>query len=349
MNEMTITRRNRQGGTQQSRALFSTGPLRDGGTLPYLVQAQVEGINLTEWTRSNRALVQSLYDDHRAVLFRGFAVKQVSDLETFVRETSVGDPLVYRDRSTPRTSQGDGIYTSTVHPSDQRIAPHNEGTYWLKWAKKIYFCCLKAASAGGETPLIDVSKVYRRIDPEIREEFEVKGMMLVRNYNDGFGLRWQEVFQTDSKDEVASYCRENKIEFEWKEGDRLRTRQIRPAVRQHPRTGEPLWFNHAAFFHYSALAPEIRDGLVADFGIEGLPYNTCFGDGSPISAEKIAHVSQAYEQERVLFPWQSGDTLLLDNMAIAHAREPYKGERLVVVSMTEPTTGQSAQSAKSEK
>ena len=49
-------------------------------------------------------------------------------------------------------------------------------------------------------------------------------------------------------------------------------------------------------------------------------------------------VRNAYEQERIVFPWQSGDVLLLDNMLTAHGREPYSGSREVLAAMAVPTT-----------
>ena len=79
----------------------------------------------------------------------------------------------------------------------------------------------------------------------------------------------------------------------------------------------------------------MRDALVGEFGEEGLPYNTCYGDGTPIEPEVVAQIRDAYEQEKVLFKWQAGDVALIDNMSVAHAREPYEGERMVVVSMTD--------------
>ena len=47
-------------------------------------------------------------------------------------------------------------------------------------------------------------------------------------------------------------------------------------------------------------------------------------------------VLEAYRAEKVAYPWEQGDVLLLDNMSVAHARDPYKGERKVVVAMVEP-------------
>ncbi len=313
-----------------------TGTLRGGEKIPLLVEPALDGVDPIAWANNNRARVDALLLEHRALLFRDFPIKTVADFEEFVRATSTGEPLAYRDRSTPRENRGQKAYTSTVYPSDQIIRMHNEGTYWITWALKIYFCCLKAPAEGGATPIADVRRVFERLDPAIRETFMRKKMMLVRNYNDGFGLTWQEVFQTQDRAEVEDYCHKNRIEFEWKDGDRLKTRQVRPAVRMHPHTGEPVWFNHVAFFHVTSLEPEVQETLLADFGEEGLPYNTYYGDGTSIEPAVVDEIRAAYVAEQIAFPWQPGDVMLLDNMSVAHGREPFKGEREVVVSMTEP-------------
>ncbi|MNF05587.1 Taurine catabolism dioxygenase TauD, TfdA family [compost metagenome] len=41
----------------------------------------------------------------------------------------------------------------------------------------------------------------------------------------------------------------------------------------------------------------------------------------------------------VVFPWRTGDVLMLDNMLTAHARKPFSGERKVVVAMAEGVSG----------
>ena len=119
---------------------------------------------------------------------------------------------------------------------------------------------------GGETPMADVNRVHDSIDPAIREEFGRRRWQLVRNFNDGFGLPWQEVFQTEDRAEVEAFCAQNRIDLEWKADGRLRTRQIRPAVRVHPETGLPLWFNHAAFYHISSRPAHVREPLLSEFG-----------------------------------------------------------------------------------
>jgi alpha-ketoglutarate-dependent taurine dioxygenase len=310
--------------------------LKPGQPIPFVVEPLADRINLMAWARDNREFIDSLLLKHRALLFRGFDVNTVADFKNFATLTCNGGLLEYNDRSSPRHEVGDRVYVSTVYPAGRRINLHNEGSYWFAWVLKIYFCCLKAAEQGGETPIADVRRVFDRLSSSVKESFEQKGVMYVRNYNDGFGLTWQEAFQTGNRAEVEAYCQHNEIESEWKEGGRLRTRQVRPAVRQHPRTGEPVWFNHAAFFHISSREPEVREGLTEAFDEQDLPYMTFYGDGTPIEASAIEEIKEAYQQEKIIFTWRDGDVLLLDNMSIAHGRESYKGDRRIVVAMGEP-------------
>lgn len=314
--------------------LVNVGHLPTHSSLPLLITPAVEGVDLAAWCTANRELVSSLLLGHRAILFRNFNISTPFAFNQVIQATSNGQLLEYRDRSSPRHEVQDKIYTSTDYPAEQSIFLHNEGTYWMKWPQKIYFCCAIEPGQGGETPIADCRNIYRRIDPQIIERFTE--VMYVRNYNDGFGLTWETVFQTTDRTVVEDYCRQNQIEYQWKEGNRLRTRAVRPTVARHPQTGEPLWFNHAAFFHVTTLEAGIRDALLAEFNEEDLPYNTYYGDGFPIEPRVLDVLRAAYQNEKIVFPWRKGDVLILDNMSVAHGRMPYAGERKILAGMAEP-------------
>lgn len=304
--------------------------------ISFTIEPAVDGFDLVAWSAANRELIAKLLLAHRAILFRNCGITTASRFHAFITATSSGELLEYRDRSTPRRAIEGGIYTSTEYPAEHPIALHNEGTYWVRRPLKIYFCCVLASTSGGETPIADVRRVLQRIAPTAVERFRQKQVLYVRNYNDGFGLPWQAVFQTDDKDCVETYCRQNWIEFEWKSGGRLRTRQLRPAVVNHPVTGEPVWFNHAAFFHVSSLNREVRETLLRDFGEQELPYNTYYGDGSEIEPDVLDEIRAAYRDETVAFSWREGDVMLVDNMSVAHGRNPYSGPRQILAGMSEP-------------
>lgn len=306
--------------------------------LPLVLFPASSEIDLTHWAQENDTFIQNALLKYGGILFRGFGIDTKEKFDTFV-SANCKELLDYNESSSPRSKLTNKVYTSTEHPQDQKILLHNELSYSSVWPKKIYFCSVIAAESGGETPIADVGRVYDRIDPRIREKFIEKGWMLVRNYGDGFGLPWKEVFHTEDMDEVEAYCRLRNIEWEWKEGGRLRTRQVRRVVHQHPITGENLWFNHATFWHESSLNPDVRAMMLEIFGRDGLPYNTYYGDGTPIEDEVIQHLQAAYDAETVMFSWEVGDLLVLDNMKVAHGRNPFTGQRLTLVAMGEPYSG----------
>jgi alpha-ketoglutarate-dependent taurine dioxygenase len=322
--------------TMSAKELVQIGEINSGASIPVIARPALEGVKLSDWASNNREIVDTLLLKHRAILFSGFHLDSTAKFDGVIKATSNGQLLEYRDRSSPRHEVADKVYTSTDYPADQKIVLHNEGTYWLTWPRKIYFCCLTAPERGGETPIADVRRVYQRIDPRVRDTFIKKRILYVRNYNDGLGLSWQEVFQTTDKAEVEAHCLRNSIVCEWKSGGRLRTRQVREAVAQHPETGEMVWFNHAAFFHVSTLEPTVQALIRESFNEEDLPHNTYYGDGSPIEPAVLEELRGAYLQEKVKFQWQEGDVLLLDNMSVAHGRESFVGGRKVVVAMAEP-------------
>ncbi|MCR9073183.1 MAG: TauD/TfdA family dioxygenase [Alphaproteobacteria bacterium] len=323
----------------EAEDLIDCRPMADGGWWPAIVTPKVSGLDLVGWAAMAKPLAQDLLERHKALLFRGFDRQSAEQLADFVAATSDNTLLDYRDRTTPRESLGNKLYTSTSYPADRRIELHNEGTYWRAWPMKLYFACETAAESGGETPLANIAGVLGRLSQQTVEDFERRGFTLVRRFNDGFGLPWQEVFQTDDRAAVESFCKDNDIAFAWGADDRLATRQTRPAIRRHPVSGEPVWFNHAAFFHVSSYAGPDRDALEAELGTERMPYATAFGDGTEIATETVREILDAYHAEERRFAWQNGDILLVDNMSVAHGRQPYSGHRRILVAMAEPYHG----------
>jgi alpha-ketoglutarate-dependent taurine dioxygenase len=318
-----------------SSSLVRTRQLTEGATLPLVIEPVVRGMDLNAWAVSQRQFIRERLLEHGGILFRNFNIRNASEFEQFINAVS-STPLEYNERSSPRSQVSGNIYTSTDHPANQRIFLHNENSYQHTWPMKIFFFCERAAQHNGETPIADVRKVFARLRPEITERFSQKNWMYIRNFGDGLGLSWQTVFQTSDKDAVEKHCRKNGIEVEWKDGDRLRTRAVRPALARHPQTGETVWFNHATFFHVTTLEPEVGDVLMRTFSPEDLPTNTCYGDGSLIEPDVLDELREAYEQETVTFPWHEGDILLLDNMLVAHGRASYSGPRKILVGMAEP-------------
>ena len=330
----------RKGDPQPIRAsldgLVETCFLEPERCLPLVVKPHLVELGLAAWARDNAEFIKRNLSQHGGILFRGFAVKTQADFEQFL-ETVCPRLMSYMEGATPRTKLSEKVYTSTEFPPDHSIALHNELTYVTTFPMKIWFFCMRPAEQGGATPIGDVRRVFQRVSPEIKDRFLKKGgWMLVRNYGKGFGPSWKTTYHALERDDAEEYFGAAGIEFEWRDGERLRTRQVRPATATHPGTGEQVWFNHVAFWHVSSLEPKIRQMLLAEFKEEDLPYNTYYGDGSPIEDLVIEELREAYRQETVIFDWQEGDILMLDNMLVAHGRMPFAGPRRVLVAMGEP-------------
>jgi alpha-ketoglutarate-dependent taurine dioxygenase len=315
--------------------LLKTRPLNGNGSLPLLVNPAIAEIDAPAWLAGNRTWLDDKLAHHGGLLFRRFKVESPQQFDAFAR-AACRTLIEYGERSSPRTSIQGRVYTSTEHAPSQDILLHCEQSYTLEWPMRILFCCLEPPTRGGRTPIADIRQVTQSLGPALLDEFARRGVMYIRNYGGGLGLSWQEAFQTSDPEAVAQYCRERAIEFEWIDESRLRTRQVRPALRRHPATGDMLWFNHALFFHVSSLEPTIRASILAGIPESDLPQNTYYGDGGPIEAHVLEAIRGAYERSTITFPWERGDVLMLDNMLVAHGREAFEGPRRIAVALGDP-------------
>jgi hypothetical protein len=181
---------------------------------------------------------------------------------------------------------------------------------------------------------VDCRLVYQSLDPKVREKFEEKGLKYVRNFSPGVDVPWKTFFHTDDKAKVEEQCRKANLQCEWTHGGEcLRLNQYCRAVAIHYVTGEKIFFNQVQLHHIYCLDPATRDALTSMMSREDLPRHCYFGDGSEITDAMMEHVGETYEKHAVRFQWQKGDMVTLDNMLVAHARDPFVGERKILVAL----------------
>ena len=316
--------------------LIKTEYLQPGELFPLVAKPAVADVDLADWAKNNREFIEAKLLQHGGILFRGFIDPVVSAFEQFA--LSICSELFGEYGDLPREGVSGKVYGSTPYPADKAILFHSESSHLHRWPMKIWFFCVQPAQQGGETPIVDCRKIYQLLDPKLREKFAQKQIMYVRNYTDGLDVSWKDFFKTEDKSVVEEYCRQAGMEFEWKAGNNLRTRKIRPAIAKHPKTKEMVFFNQLPLHHISCLDAATRASLLSVFGEENLPRNVYYGDGTPIEDSVMAQIQAVYAQAAVSFPWQAGDILMLDNMLVAHSRNPFIGSRKIVVSMGEMIT-----------
>ncbi|GGT76121.1 TauD/TfdA family dioxygenase [Actinomadura citrea] len=308
----------------------------DGAPTLVRVDGVADAASAQAWLADNRERVLTELRRHGSLMIRGLPLASPEHFAA-ARDVLLEDHLeVPREETTPRTGYGNGIFSATDLPPVQRIRLHCEDSYSVVFPGILLFCCLVPPERGGATTLGDTRRVLAALPADLVERFRRRGWMIVRNFQKHVGMPWQQAFGTADRAAVESYCDQNQLSYEWLPDDRLRTSGVRSATVRHPSTGEESWFNHVAVFNEWTHDPETREILVAACGPDGLPQNTYYGDGSPIDPADVAVINRAFDEVMVRESWRRGDLVLVDNLLCSHGREPFTGDRRVLVAMGEP-------------
>ncbi|MGW2787583.1 TauD/TfdA family dioxygenase [Streptomyces populi] len=314
---------------------LTSSPLEQGPGQPAMLR--VRGTDdPTRWATEAREGLSAALVEHGAVMIRGLKLRDTADVTAVLEQLDV-EPVTERETFAQRKAYTRGVHSASPWPPNQPMCMHHELSYTLDFPGLMLFACLTEPTVGGATCLADAAAVLDALPRDLGDRFEREGWLLTRNYNDEIGATLTEAFGTADRDAIESYCHAHAITFAWQPDGSLQTAQRRSAVVCHPVSGRRCWFNQIAFLNEWTLAPEVREYLIDEYGTDGLPFNTRYGDGGPLDEEVIRLINSVYEDHTVRVPWQAGDMLAVDNVRTAHSREAYEGPRDVVVAMASPT------------
>ena len=299
--------------------------------------------DLSGWAAAHRESIESHLSRVGAILIRGTGISSADGF----RDICAGIcPQLrnYVGGDSPRTGVAEQVYTSTEYPANLEVFLHNELSYAGWSPDRLFFGCLVPPETGGQTQIADGREIYRRLDPAVRDRFEHRGVTYLQHLWDagdapGIGKSWQETFETSDRDEVEAYLRDSRMDYEWTALG-LRTAATHPAVLEHRFTGEKCWHNQADQWHREMAGVKVSFGGADDArvdphtaGVQTLGNHVTYGDGTEIDPADLLHVRAVSQSCEVLFQWQAGDVLALDNVLVMHGRKPFTGQRRVIVAM----------------
>jgi len=297
-----------------------------------------------------------------AVLLRGFPIDTIDDFSRVAEAFTTGLQTTYPG-VVPRKKIRGFVHNSTELSRHYPIPQHCEMSFSAEPPRHLLFGCMVAPPKGGETPLADFRSVWAALPTAVRQRFERGGLRIVRNY-DGPATRglgdpmkyttWDSIFKTTDRDEVALKVEALGWELRWCANDRLRLISTQEVTRVHPPSGLAAWHTHLTSFHIATGEAEFRHLWQRDHKLkhgvlalalaaltrlrrrfttpDEFPTHCTYRDGSEIPSADIQALREVIWHNTTAFRWQRGDLLLIDNLAVSHGRNPYRGPRQIVVA-----------------
>ncbi len=302
-----------------------------------VIKAKDAEMAASTWAASNRQFLKESIVRYGAVLLRGFACDRFGFSE--VARTLEPEGIDYRGGIGPRRIMAPEVYNSTDLPPKHSLPQHHEMAYNSYWPMQLLFFCEVPPEHEGATTICDARRFYHQLDPALVQEFTKRGVKYVRNFTKDMPYRSiEETFGTTDKQWIVEFCAKNDVVATWKSDDWLELTQTAPAVRKHPETGAPIFFNTLALWHYAHWSHLVESfgQKRGDMSPDKLWMNSLYGDGSPIEDEVVHKILDTYEDKQLEISWQKSDIIYFDNMLVSHGRQKFAGKRSILASFRTP-------------
>lgn len=264
-----------------------------------------------------------------AILFRGFPDGMDPDcLNTILP----GNDFDYVGGAAPRTRISSTILTANDAPSDACIPFHHELAHATSRPSHVLFHAVQPATGpGGQTVLTDSRALANHV--------RVRWSSVASDLDDGIvyrrtlpettdvaspiGRSWREAFGVRTRVEAERKMAMNRMSWKWTEAGLWTQSSSLPAFRHHPVSGQSSFYN-------SLLAAYVGWNDTRNTGSSSVLFAK---NEQPIPVEFVRDVQRVAWQGRFECEWETGDVLLVDNAITMHARNPFVGNRTVLVRM----------------
>lgn len=249
--------------------------------------------------------VMSRFRSAGLLLFRGFELGS----DGFTAFTERFTDRFTRHSNRRRTVLSDDGTLMTVTPGMGLIRAHSEMAYSPLRPDALWFHCVRPASEGGETFVVDGARVVQEMAPETRELLLSKKVKhRLRNIRpEG----WQSLLGASDVDET------------------LRLLDSLPGL-TYAMNGEGGLDTE---FVTSAIKPtKYGDRLALNTSI--LDVGGVFEDGTPIPRDVLWELAARTMEASYLIPWRRNDIAMIDNTRLLHGRKPFNdAERSLRIRM----------------
>lgn len=285
-----------------------------------------------------------------AILFRNFQVETAPEFQAILEEFGVALASNYHFGSAMRERLTEKVFTASSGPSEMIISPHNELNFVPVRPKMIAFFCEVEPEQYGETPLINTEKLFYDLPLELQEKF-LNLPQQFRRYVPSNLLEM--VFEGLTEDEITQMLQEQGFDFSWNEDGSLYFECSYTPLFNHPQTNRIClclsifnclvnreWYGkirsrypflqglYNRFFPRSwyKLIEQNRSKVTNTFdkskpkGSIDMKFLSTDGQRIDLTDGEAEELGKAQCRNAVIFRWQQGDVLIVDNQAVAHGR-----------------------------
>jgi alpha-ketoglutarate-dependent taurine dioxygenase len=299
------------------------------------------------WMADHHAAIEAALLTFGAVLWRGFPLAGSDDFAAMM-ESFTPYSQGYVAGTTDRRAIKGQVMEATRTPEEVYILLHQEMSYLPSNPRLVALYCHQPSPVGGETPICDMRGLLQALPEPLQRKLTHENVRYVRNLRSEATQdwraeptyrhpTWQYRFGED-RAAIEAQLAERGVGFQWEDDDGLTFWTELPGVTTHPVTGDVLYFNQMnSQIQHRLSVGEARAALLdAAYGARvRRPYSVAFGNGEPLTEDEFMAIHEAFERRKVVFQWQAGDFVIVENKLTGHGRHPYSGPRDVQVMLLE--------------